>query len=584
MSAIRCPFVASVVVVAMLTACGDEVTEVTNVNASLDIVEKYKELPKCEESVYGSLKYVEDSSQVFACTSDGWVSLKGEKGAKGDEGKAGENGKNGESCTTAALGDGSGYEVKCNGKLVGTITNGKDGESCTTKAVEGGVEVSCPGSEPVVIKNGDKGADGKSAYELSGTDKTLEEWLASLKGKNGESCTTAALGDGSGYEVKCNGKLVGTITNGKNGESCTTKAVEGGGVEVSCPGSEPVVIKNGTNGENGTGCNVVSDKDGVVTIQCGEGENAKTTELYKAVCGTKPFDPKHQFCFDNVVYNQCGDKVYDPSKEFCSNEVVYKAVCGTKPKPFDPKHQFCFDNGVYNQCGDKVYDPFKEFCSNEVVYDLCGGKAYDPELQSCTKVQFADNTEQYYKTVTIAPKGVIYSKTWMAENLNYKTANSWCYDDKDENCAKYGRLYTWAAAVGKTETECGYGQECNLGTGDIRGVCPEGWHLPSKEEWEDLIKAVGGQSTSGAKLKSKTGWEGYSGINNEDAFGFSALPAGLRDLLGGYDREGDYAYFWSSSEYNGLTAYLMLLSYDNENADLNYNIKYDGFSVRCLKD
>ena len=433
MSAIRYSFVASVVVVAMLTACGDEVTEVTNVNASLDIVEKYKELPKCEESVYGSLNYVEDSSQVFACTSDGWVSLKGEKGAKG--------------------------------------------------------------------------ADGKSAYELSGTDKTLEEWLASLKGKNGESCTT--------------------------------KAVEGGGVEVSCPGSEPVVIKNGTNGENGMSCNIVSDKDGVVTIQCGEGENAKTTELYKAMCDIKPFDPKHQFCFDNVVYNQCGDKVYDPSKEFCSNEVVY---------------------------------------------DLCGGNAYDPELQSCTKVQFADNTEQYYKTVTIAPEGTVYSETWMAENLNYKTANSWCYDDKDENCAKYGRLYTWAAAVGKTETECGYGQECNLGTGDIRGVCPEGWHLPSQEEWEDLIKAVGGQSTSGAKLKSKTGWEGYSGINNEDAFGFSALPAGLRDLLGGYDREGDYAYFWSSSEYNGLTAYLMLLSYDNENADLNYNIKYDGFSVRCLKD
>ena len=96
MSAIRYSFVASVVVVAMLTACGDEVTEVTNVNASLDIVEKYKELPKCEESVYGSLNYVEDSSQVFACTPDGWVSLKGEKGAKGDEGKAGENGKNGE--------------------------------------------------------------------------------------------------------------------------------------------------------------------------------------------------------------------------------------------------------------------------------------------------------------------------------------------------------------------------------------------------------------------------------------------------------------------------------------------------------
>jgi len=473
MSAIRYSFVASVVVVAMLTACGDEVTEVTNVNASLDIVEKYKELPKCEESVYGSLIYVEDSSQVFACTSDGWVSLKGEKGAKGDEGKAGENGKNGEdgkdgsSCSATKLKDGSGIEVKCNGKLVGTITNGengKDGESCTTKAVEGGVEVSCPGSEPVVIKNGDKGANGKSAYELSGTDKTLEEWLASLKGKDGESCTT--------------------------------KAVEGG-VEVSCPGSEPVVIKNGTNGENGTSCNIVSDKDGVITIQCGEGENAKTTELYKAVCGAKPFDPETQFCA----------KFNDDAK-----------------------------------------------------------------------------TEQIYKMVTIAPEGTDYSETWMAENLNYKTGISWCYDDKDENCAKYGRLYTWASAVGKTETECGYGKECNLGTGDIRGVCPEGWHLPSLEEWEDLFKAVGGILTAGAKLKSKTGWMEYSGINNEDAFGFSALPAGGRYNNGSYSAEGAFALFWSTTKYDGISAFYINFFAHKEDAYFSVDDKTYGFSVRCLKN
>ena len=410
MSAIRYSFVASVVVVAMLTACGDEVTEVTNVKASLDIVEKYKELPKCEESVYGSLIYVEDSSQVFACTSDGWVSLKGEKGAKGDEGKAGEDGKD---------------------------------------------------------------------------------------GKDGSSCSATKLKDGSGYEVKCGGKVVGTITNGKDGESCTTKAVEGG-VEVSCPGSEPVVIKNGTNGENGTSCNIVSDKDGVVTIQCGEGENAKTPELYKAaVCGAKPFDPETQFCA----------KFNDDAK-----------------------------------------------------------------------------TEQIYKMVTIAPEGKDYSETWMAENLNYKTANSWCYDDKDENCAKYGRLYTWASAVGKTKTECGNGQECNLGTGDIRGVCPEGWHLPSLEEWEDLFKAVGGQSTAGAKLKSKTGWKEYSGINNEDAFGFSALPTGSRYYSGDYDDEGYDADFWSSTEDNGTYAYDVYLYYDGEGAILDDDFKDYGFSVRCLKD
>ena len=257
-------------------------------------------------------------------------------------------------------------------------------------------------------------------------------------------------------------------------------------------------------------------------------------------------------------------------------------MCGAKP--FDPKHQICIDNVVYNQCGGKVYDSSKEFCSNEVVYDLCGGNVYDPERQFCAKFNDDAKTEQIYKMVTIAPEGTDYSETWMAENLNYKTGISWCYDDKDENCAKYGRLYTWASAVGKTETECGYGKECNLGTGDIRGVCPEGWHLPSLEEWEDLFnKAVGGESTAGAKLKSKTGWKEYSGINNEDAFGFSALPAGYRSN-DDYYGEGFFAYFWSSTENDGDFAYGMYMYYYYEDAFLANNGKNIGSSVRCLKD
>ena len=79
MSAIKYSFAAGAAVIAMLTACGDDVTNVTEVNekVALDIVEKYKELPKCEDSLYGTLIYAADSSQVYACTSDGWASLKG---------------------------------------------------------------------------------------------------------------------------------------------------------------------------------------------------------------------------------------------------------------------------------------------------------------------------------------------------------------------------------------------------------------------------------------------------------------------------------------------------------------------------
>ena len=162
---------------------------------------------------------------------------------------------------------------------------------------------------------------------------------------------------------------------------------------------------------------------------------------------------------------------------------------------------------------------------------------------------------QTYKTVKIG------SQIWMAENLNYETANSYCYNDKAANCSKYGRLYTWAGAT---------------------TACPSGWHLPSQTEWETLFTAVGGSSIAGKVLKSSSGWSG--GGNGTDAFGFSALLAGDRDYNGRYLSEGGNAYFWSSTEYNSFNAYYMYLYYDYDGADLYGSVKYYGFSVRCLKD
>jgi len=183
---------------------------------------------------------------------------------------------------------------------------------------------------------------------------------------------------------------------------------------------------------------------------------------------------------------------------------------------------------------------------------------------------------QTYKTV------VIGSRTWMAENLNYETDSSFCYNNEASNCTKYGRLYRWAAAVGKSESECGYDHTCSLPSENIQGVCPSGWHLPSQTEWNALFSTVGGSSTAGEVLKSASGWKG--GGNGTDAFGFSALPAGGRDASGYYLDEGYYAYFWSSAEFKSYYAYNMYLHYSFAYASLNYDDKSLGFSVRCLKD
>ena len=177
----------------------------------------------------------------------------------------------------------------------------------------------------------------------------------------------------------------------------------------------------------------------------------------------------------------------------------------------------------------------------------------------------------------------------MTENLNYaytgvpfdngfytSDSTSWCYDNDPTNCAKYGRLYTWAAAMDSVGEWSTNGKGCGFidfyktysTTYPVRGVCPEGWHLPTQTEWNTLFTAVGGQSTAGQKLKAASGWNAFSSITNEDTFGFSALPAGYRDDCGDYYDVGYGAYFWSSTEGNSSRAYLVNLFYGNDYADL----------------
>ncbi|MDY6331601.1 MAG: fibrobacter succinogenes major paralogous domain-containing protein [Fibrobacter sp.] len=160
-----------------------------------------------------------------------------------------------------------------------------------------------------------------------------------------------------------------------------------------------------------------------------------------------------------------------------------------------------------------------------------------------------------YKTVKIG------NQIWMAENLNFEEDNSYCYNDSAKYCTKYGRLYTWAAAD---------------------RACPDGWHLPTIDEFETLFATIGGQSTAGKKLKSTSGWNNDG--NGTDDFGFTALPTGIRygkDKY--YNYEGDHANFWSSIKNGSDSAEYVNMFYDYDNARQLVHDKNDGMSVRCLK-
>ena len=227
---------------------------------------------------------------------------------------------------------------------------------------------------------------------------------------------------------------------------------------------------------------------------------------------------------------------------------------------------------------------------------------FNPDIDYGTMTDERDG--KVYRTVKIG------DQIWMAENLNFDPGQggsgedkydwSWCYDNEPKNCDVAGRYYTWAAAIDSVKLandednpkECGYGEECGFALADsatlVQGVCPTGWHLPSMEEWQALVVAVDANITefsntnaAGKVFKSQSGWDNNG--NGTDAFGFSALPAGMRRYNGDFKYEGEKAYFWSTED-NSSNAYYMYLFYDTKFAGLNHNFKYYAMSVRCVKD
>lgn len=233
--------------------------------------------------------------------------------------------------------------------------------------------------------------------------------------------------------------------------------------------------------------------------------------------------------------------------------------------------------------------------SSEVTIDFRDESVYDSSSNTLT--DFRDG--QTYRTVKIKFVNSNYeldSMVWMTENLNYayvdvpydydifkvsenhSDSSSWCYDNDAANCAKYGRLYTWAAAmdsVGEWSSsgkECGYTSACSP-TYPVRGICPKGWHLPDSTEWNTLIAAG---ALSFVNLRTNSGY---------------------RDYKEEYYHEGQLAYFWSSSEYvsteytyNSQEARNFVISENNGESEtfsrgvLGGFYKYVGNSVRCVKD
>lgn len=178
---------------------------------------------------------------------------------------------------------------------------------------------------------------------------------------------------------------------------------------------------------------------------------------------------------------------------------------------------------------------------------------------------------------------VIGSQTWMAENLNFEykvegtTYGNYCYTD---DCTTYGRYYKWVVAMDSAglysskSKDCGGHKTCSP-VYPVRGICPEGWHLPTSGEWKKLYSAMN-SSTYAMQAKGFEKWP-----NAKDTYEFSAIPAGEFDGVQA-SFVGTCAIFWSSTEtYSDEADHWELCTSD---ATIRSSYKFYSYSVRCVKD
>lgn len=196
--------------------------------------------------------------------------------------------------------------------------------------------------------------------------------------------------------------------------------------------------------------------------------------------------------------------------------------------------------------------------------------------------------ERDYKIYKVV---MIEGQVWMAQNMNYgdSVANPnlkgsiWCgggeqSTNEEGDCDKYGRLYTWAAAIDKPESESKNDAYCKI-SGPLQGICPDGWHLPSTEEVNVIFEKMGGHLTAGPKLMATADWN-EGGAASSDPYGFSALPAGELSKI--FTGKGVWAFFWLSSN-SGCTNSIILYNL-SKNALVRPTSPSDGESLRCVMD
>ena len=583
--------------------CGDNVVTVKNGATGANGKSAYE--LAVDNGFNGTLSQWLESLNGTSCTvkavSDGYDVYCGDEkvgsltnGGKGDKG---------DDCDVATGTDGAAYDIVCGGTTKGHLYNGAN---CTVTSSASGATIQCGTGPAVSVTNGTScyTSSTSTGYDVyCGSEKvgSLSNGGKGDTGADGKSCDVATGTDGAAYDIVCGGTTKGHLYNGAG---CTITPTSSGSHMVKCGDADAVEITNGTNGTNGYNCWIANGATtGTYDVVCGDPQ-ITSTQTRQTLRDGKNGDPGTGCSVspaDDGAFIQCGSS---------SSVKINNGSSGSRGAPGTSCTVTQEGNGARVKCGENdtgvliekgatgaqgdgctttdTHDGYiKVTCgtgSNKTETTMfkaaCGSDPFDPDSSLCDV-----RDGKLYKTVYI---GETNSKQrWMAKNLNYNTSNSWCGGGVHEgtaegDCSVYGRLYTQSAAL---------------------TACPGGWHLPSKAEFETLIRYAGGGTNptntagdstypvyvtagAGVKLKSTSNlWTGSTdAAKGMDEYGFAALPAGYRHYSNSkFYYVGEYAYFWSSTT-GGYGAYYMALRYDNAYASLRTNNVGYGFSVRCLKD
>jgi len=192
----------------------------------------------------------------------------------------------------------------------------------------------------------------------------------------------------------------------------------------------------------------------------------------------------------------------------------------------------------------------------------------------CNEIPAVDYYGKIYKTVQIG------NQCWLRENLdvgiriNWRTGQldneiieKYCYNDSIENCNKYGGLYYWNEAVNYDTAQ------------GAQGICPEGWHIPTLEEYQTLNANVDGSANA-----LKTIGQGTDDGAGTNTSGFSVIFGGYQKLFGDFFAMGKETWFWSSTR-RIWSPYVMSLVYNYDYIYIDPSeYRSVGLSIRCIKN